>query len=71
MMMVMNSIMRILVALPIIGFMFMAILQVGEAKELFGPSPAPNGPANDGSAIDQGVAYVLLLLALALTYLIH
>ncbi|GAB2245112.1 hypothetical protein Droror1_Dr00000605 [Drosera rotundifolia] len=34
------------------------------------PSPAP-APSNDGSSIDQGVAYVLMLVALALTYLIH
>ncbi|MQL94754.1 hypothetical protein Taro_027430 [Colocasia esculenta] len=32
------------------------------------PSPAP---ASDGTSIDQGIAYVLMLVALALTYLIH
>ncbi|KAH1067688.1 hypothetical protein J1N35_032675 [Gossypium stocksii] len=35
-----------------------------------GSSPAPL-PSNDGTAIDQGIAYILLLLALAITYLIH
>ncbi|KAF5776243.1 putative arabinogalactan protein 16/20/22/41 [Helianthus annuus] len=34
------------------------------------PAPAP-APSNDGAAIDQGVAYVLMLVALALTYIIH
>ncbi|KAK2968217.1 hypothetical protein RJ640_027349 [Escallonia rubra] len=34
------------------------------------PAPAP-APSNDGAAIDQGIAYVLMLLALALTYIIH
>ncbi|KAM7509629.1 hypothetical protein LguiA_020082 [Lonicera macranthoides] len=34
------------------------------------PAPAP-APSNDGAAIDQGIAYVLMLVALALTYLIH
>ncbi|KVH88838.1 arabinogalactan protein 22-like [Cynara cardunculus var. scolymus] len=34
------------------------------------PSPAP-APSNDGAAIDQGVAYVLMVVALALTYIIH
>ncbi|MED6170121.1 hypothetical protein PIB30_027853 [Stylosanthes scabra] len=34
------------------------------------PSPAPS-PTSDGSSVDQGIAYVLMLLALALTYLIH
>ncbi|CAL0331004.1 unnamed protein product [Lupinus luteus] len=33
-------------------------------------APAP-APTSDGSIIDQGIAYVLMLLALVLTYLIH
>ncbi|KAE8660496.1 Arabinogalactan peptide 20 [Hibiscus syriacus] len=33
-------------------------------------SPAPS-PTSDGTSIDQGIAYVLMLLALVLTYLIH
>ncbi|KAL4204111.1 hypothetical protein AMTRI_Chr01g130590 [Amborella trichopoda] len=32
--------------------------------------PAPQ-PASDGTTIDQGIAYVLMLVALVLTYLIH
>ncbi|KAF2313421.1 hypothetical protein GH714_010903 [Hevea brasiliensis] len=34
------------------------------------PAPAP-APTSDGTSIDQGVAYVLMLVALVLTYLIH
>ncbi|KAL7600615.1 hypothetical protein Lser_V15G25627 [Lactuca serriola] len=34
------------------------------------PAPAP-APSSDGAAIDQGVAYVLMVVALALTYFIH
>ncbi|KAL9251623.1 Arabinogalactan protein 22-like protein [Drosera capensis] len=34
------------------------------------PAPAPV-PSNDGTSVDQGIAYVLMLVALALTYLIH
>ncbi|KAJ0724170.1 putative arabinogalactan protein/22/41 [Helianthus annuus] len=34
------------------------------------PAAAP-APSNDGAAIDQGVAYVLMLVAFALTYIIH
>ncbi|EXC22521.1 hypothetical protein L484_003071 [Morus notabilis] len=34
------------------------------------PTPAP-APTSDGTSIDQGVAYVLMLVALVLTYLIH
>ncbi|XP_068314542.1 arabinogalactan protein 16-like [Pyrus communis] len=33
-------------------------------------APAP-GPSSDGTSIDQGIAYVLMLVALVLTYLIH
>ncbi|CAK9144437.1 unnamed protein product [Ilex paraguariensis] len=34
------------------------------------PAPAP-APASDGTTIDQGIACVLMLLALVLTYIIH
>ncbi|KAM7463283.1 hypothetical protein LguiA_031404 [Lonicera macranthoides] len=33
-------------------------------------APAP-APTSDGTTIDQGIAYVLMLLALVLTYIIH
>ncbi|KAF2303899.1 hypothetical protein GH714_024242 [Hevea brasiliensis] len=35
------------------------------------PTPAAQGPSSDGKAIDQGIAYILLLVALAVTYLFH
>ncbi|XP_030533253.1 arabinogalactan protein 41 [Rhodamnia argentea] len=35
------------------------------------PAPAPAPAASDGTSIDQGIAYVLMLIALILTYLIH
>ena len=34
------------------------------------PAPQP-APSSDGTSIDQGIAYVLMLVALVLTYLIH
>ncbi|OWM75568.1 arabinogalactan protein 41-like [Punica granatum] len=34
------------------------------------PAPAP-APTSDGTSIDQAIAYVLMLVALVLTYLIH
>ncbi|KAJ4780676.1 Arabinogalactan protein 20 [Rhynchospora pubera] len=34
------------------------------------PAPAP-AATSDGTAVDQGIAYVLMLVALVLTYLIH
>ncbi|KMT03054.1 hypothetical protein BVRB_8g196160 [Beta vulgaris subsp. vulgaris] len=57
-------------ALPIIGILIMAILKVAQGQMMV-PSPAPLPPSNDGAAIDQGIAYFLLLLALAVTYLFH
>uniref|UniRef100_A0A0D9V3P8 Arabinogalactan peptide 16 n=1 Tax=Leersia perrieri TaxID=77586 RepID=A0A0D9V3P8_9ORYZ len=33
-------------------------------------APAP-APTSDGTSVDQGIAYVLMFVALALTYLIH
>ncbi|MFS7990993.1 putative arabinogalactan protein/22/41 [Helianthus anomalus] len=53
------------VAVAFIGFVFMALFGVNRAQE-FAPVPG-----NDGAAIDQGVAYLLLLVALAITYLVH
>ncbi|KAF3432876.1 hypothetical protein FNV43_RR23978 [Rhamnella rubrinervis] len=34
------------------------------------PSPAP-GSTSDGAILDQAVAYILMFVALVLTYLIH
>uniref|UniRef100_J3MEI4 Arabinogalactan peptide 16 n=2 Tax=Oryza brachyantha TaxID=4533 RepID=J3MEI4_ORYBR len=34
-------------------------------------APAAPAPSSDGTSIDQGIAYVLMLVALVLTYLIH
>ncbi|KAK8477979.1 hypothetical protein V6N13_002548 [Hibiscus sabdariffa] len=56
------------VAVSTMGLLFMALLLpfgYGQSLDL---SPAPS---SDGTAIDQGIAYILLLLALAVTYLIH
>ncbi|KAG2615702.1 arabinogalactan protein 16-like [Panicum virgatum] len=33
-------------------------------------APAP-APTSDGTSIDQGIAYLLMIVALVLTYLIH
>ncbi|KAK8550254.1 hypothetical protein V6N13_118773 [Hibiscus sabdariffa] len=46
-------------------FMVMALLQFSDGQSL-DSSPAP-APTSDGTAVDQGIAYVLLLLALANT----
>ncbi|WZY87487.1 arabinogalactan protein 20 [Brassica rapa] len=33
-------------------------------------APAPS-PTSDGTSIDQGIAYLLMVVALVLTYIIH
>nr|DAD44713.1 TPA_asm: hypothetical protein HUJ06_002943 [Nelumbo nucifera] len=58
-------------ALPIVGLFLMALLSVSQGQGI-APSPAPEGfPANGGKAIDQGIACILLLLALVITYTLH
>ncbi|KAH7682366.1 Arabinogalactan protein 16/20/22/41 [Dioscorea alata] len=55
------------------GFMVAAALIfaiVFPAVQAQAQAPAP-APASDGTSIDQGIAYVLMLVALVLTYLIH
>ncbi|KAI4355192.1 hypothetical protein L6164_003986 [Bauhinia variegata] len=39
-------------------------------SQTLSPAPAP-GPSSDGTSIDQGIAYVLMLVALLITYLVH
>ncbi|CAL4962283.1 unnamed protein product [Urochloa decumbens] len=47
----------------------MAVVAVlAAAANAQGPAPAPT---SDGTSVDQGIAYVLMLVALVLTYLIH
>ncbi|RDX89600.1 Arabinogalactan peptide 20, partial [Mucuna pruriens] len=56
-------------ALPLIALLFMAISHLGQAQDLaFSPAPPPS---SDGTTVDQGIAYVLMLVALAITYMIH
>ncbi|XP_077210289.1 arabinogalactan protein 41-like [Tasmannia lanceolata] len=52
---------------PIIALILGIVLPMVEAQS-FAPAPSPT---SDGTSIDQGIAYVLMLVALILTYLIH
>ncbi|XP_022968217.1 arabinogalactan peptide 22-like isoform X2 [Cucurbita maxima] len=54
----------------IIAIFYVVMLPVSRAEHASSPAPAP-APTSDGTAIDQGIAYILMLLALALTYIIH
>ena len=53
----------------IIAILYAVVLPMAHATRL-APAPAP-ALTSDGTAIDQGIAYGLMLLALVLTYLIH
>ncbi|KAJ8749836.1 hypothetical protein K2173_013239 [Erythroxylum novogranatense] len=59
-----------LFALPIISFLLLALSQLG-CGQAIAPSPVAEAPSSDGNTVDQGIAYVLMLVALAITYLIH
>ncbi|KAK9910243.1 hypothetical protein M0R45_034211 [Rubus argutus] len=52
--------------LTVLALLFFASASAAPAAS----APAP-APASDGTSIDQGIAYVLMLVALVLTYLIH
>ncbi|XP_019082773.1 PREDICTED: arabinogalactan peptide 20 [Camelina sativa] len=55
------------VVVALIAFVFAVISPFAGAQSL---APAPS-PTSDGTSIDQGIAYLLMVLALLLTYLIH
>ncbi|KAL5698498.1 Arabinogalactan protein 41 [Ranunculus cassubicifolius] len=59
----MNSSMRSVLVL----FLF-ALLQLTHAQDEIAPSPAPT---SSGNTVDQGIAYLLMLVALAITYIFH
>ncbi|KAK4734659.1 hypothetical protein R3W88_008920 [Solanum pinnatisectum] len=54
----------------IISFLLATISPSTMAYDNVSPSLAPV-PTSDGTKIDQGIAYGLMLVALVLTYLIH
>ncbi|KAJ8491183.1 hypothetical protein OPV22_012904 [Ensete ventricosum] len=52
----------------LVAVMLLALAIVLPAVQAQAPAPAPT---SDGTSIDQGIAYLLMLVALLLTYLIH
>ncbi|CDP12121.1 unnamed protein product [Coffea canephora] len=60
----------VVVLIAVIFTVFMPAAAEGHVHHSFPPAPAP-APTSDGTTIDQGIACVLMLLALVLTYLIH
>ncbi|KAL9430286.1 hypothetical protein AB3S75_025637 [Citrus x aurantiifolia] len=57
--------------LALLGLILAIVSPAVEAQSpVPAPAPAP-APSSDGTSIDQGIAYLLMLVALLLTYLIH
>ncbi|PIA42608.1 hypothetical protein AQUCO_02000205v1 [Aquilegia coerulea] len=67
----MNSSMRLQHATPVVVMFLLALLQLSHGQGFVAPSPAPQGPTSDGNTIDQGIAFVLMMVALAVTYIFH
>uniref|UniRef100_A0A1J3F3X7 Arabinogalactan peptide 20 n=1 Tax=Noccaea caerulescens TaxID=107243 RepID=A0A1J3F3X7_NOCCA len=53
--------------LALFAFVFAVVSPLAGAQSL---APAPS-PTSDGTSIDQGIAYLLMVVALVLTYLVH
>ncbi|CAD5185373.1 unnamed protein product [Musa acuminata subsp. malaccensis] len=58
------------VGLALVAFVAILLGILLPAAQAQAPAPAP-APTSDGTSIDQGVAYALMLVALTVTYLIH
>ncbi|CAL4903467.1 unnamed protein product [Urochloa decumbens] len=54
--------------LAVVAALVFAIAMPALAAAQEAPAPAPT---SDGTSIDQGIAYLLMIVALVLTYLIH
>ncbi|CAL0331040.1 unnamed protein product [Lupinus luteus] len=63
----MNALMH--VYFSILSLVLFAISDLGQAHK-FAPPHAPV-PSSDVSAVDQGIAYLLMVVALAITYMFH
>ncbi|CAJ2674566.1 hypothetical protein L195_g007959 [Trifolium pratense] len=50
-----------------LGLIYASLMSIACSQSM---APAP-APTSDGTSIDQAVAYVLMLVALLLTYIIH
>ncbi|XP_019707006.1 arabinogalactan protein 41 isoform X2 [Elaeis guineensis] len=61
----MAPISRVSFAVAVVALVFAVVFPAAQAQAQ-APAPAPTS-----DAIDQGIAYVLMFLALVLTYLIH
>ncbi|EHA8590766.1 Arabinogalactan peptide 22 [Cocos nucifera] len=59
-----------MVTVKVYALLFVAFFLSGFMELSRGQAMAPS-PTSDGKAIDQGMAYALMLAAMLITYLIH
>ncbi|KAH7849136.1 hypothetical protein Vadar_013518 [Vaccinium darrowii] len=59
---------RVFVGVLTVFAIVVAVFSRSAEAEHMAPAPAP---VSDGTSIDQGIAYALMVVALVLTYLIH
>ncbi|KAK1265049.1 Arabinogalactan peptide 16 [Acorus gramineus] len=64
----MNSL--VIRALIFIVFIFSGLMHLSHGQ-VIAPSSTVVGPTSDGKAIDQGIAYILMIVALIVTYFAH
>lgn len=60
--------MLLVTAMAVMLAVFLGIVCPCVGAQSLAPAPAPS---SDGTSIDQGIAYALMIAALLLTYLIH
>ncbi|CAL5186497.1 unnamed protein product [Lathyrus oleraceus] len=54
---------------PLLSLFFIAVFHMVQAQNI-DISPAPT-PTSDVTALDQGIAYLLMMVALVITYMLH
>ncbi|MCL7040278.1 hypothetical protein MKW94_006245 [Papaver nudicaule] len=59
---------RVSFFIAIVSLIFSIVFPAAVQAQTSAPAPSPT---SDGISVDQGIAYVLMLVALVLTYLIH
>ena len=57
-------------AVKVYALLFVAFFLSGLMELACGQAMAPS-PTSDSKAVDQGIAYALILVALLITYLVH
>ncbi|KAI3994640.1 hypothetical protein MKX01_027530 [Papaver californicum] len=67
----MNSSGRSSQALSLFGLLSLAIMNFSQVHGITLVSSPAEGPTSDGTSLDQGIACILMLAALAITYLTH